>query len=180
MLSSALAMVETPDARSHRDDPPVFRGGQAFVPEVPQKRESATMIEGGETDRPLRPSLTSTRLGGERVPRQRCRGDGSREARRAPAGAAVIPPALLDDLAAGRIHGLDVAVITVTALTFATRRFEPRVERHVAWMDDGSALLVAGGIHWLAPAEATRSRPEPTPWPMTASRSPGGSVVPAG
>ena len=43
MLSSALAMVERADARSHRDDPPVFRGGQALVPEVPRKRERTTM-----------------------------------------------------------------------------------------------------------------------------------------
>jgi hypothetical protein len=69
----------------------------------------------------------------------------------APPGAAVLPAAVLDDLAAGRLHGLDAAVLAVVALTFAGRRIDPRVEQDVAWTDDGATLIVRAGLHRLLP-----------------------------
>jgi hypothetical protein len=46
-----LAMVETADTNSHRGDPPVFCGrAGTLLPEVPQKREWATMIGGARLD----------------------------------------------------------------------------------------------------------------------------------
>ena len=49
--------------------------------------------------------------------------------RLAPSGHAVIPPQLLFDLAAGRWHDLDVAVILTVALMFSTRWIDPRAVR---------------------------------------------------
>lgn len=69
----------------------------------------------------------------------------------APRGAAVLPGSLLDDISAGRLIDLDTAVVLVVALTFATRRIDPRVSRDVAW-NDGKTLLVARGLHRLLPA----------------------------
>jgi len=65
--------------------------------------------------------------------------------RLAPSGHAVIPPQLLFDLAAGRWHDLDVAVILTVALMFSTRWIDPRAVRYVTWTDDGATLLVARG-----------------------------------
>jgi hypothetical protein len=67
-------------------------------------------------------------------------------------GAAVLPAGVLADVMAGRLLGVDVGVLAVVMLSFATRRLHPRAEHLVGWTDDGATLVIrAGGLHRLLP-----------------------------
>ncbi len=68
----------------------------------------------------------------------------------APEGAVVLPAGLLDDVIAGYLEGIDIAVVAVVAMMFASRRIDPRAERYAAWTEDG-ALLVSHGLNRLLP-----------------------------
>jgi len=59
----------------------------------------------------------------------------------APEGAAVIPAAVLEDLHAGRLEGIDVGLLAVYVLTFASGRLSERAQ-HFAAFDAEGALVV--------------------------------------
>jgi len=70
----------------------------------------------------------------------------------APAGSAVFPPGVLDDLHAGKLLGLDLSLLGVIVATFASGRLHPLVEkrREARWGDDGE-LVVRSSLHRLLP-----------------------------
>jgi hypothetical protein len=72
----------------------------------------------------------------------------------APEGAAVLPAGVVDDLVAGKLFGVDVAVLGVVVAMFASTKLHPHAmkRRDVAWTGDGETLLVSGYLYRLLPS----------------------------